>query len=890
MKGFYLNRILKTVTFIVLLSSFSLFAGTTGKLAGKITDSETGEPVIGATITIEGTRLGAAANSDGYYYINNVPPGQYEVSVTSVGYSKTRIKDVIIKIDLTTTINVNLSSSAINVAEVVVKAERPLVQRDLTSSSATVSSSEITMMPVENINQIINLQAGVVSGHFRGGRSNEVAYLVDGIPMNDAFNNTMNIEIENSSIREMEIISGTFNAEYGQAMSGIVNMVMKEGSQNYEATASAYAGSYVTAHSDIFRNLNRIQSDGARDVQFSFSGPVPYIRDLTFFTTGRYFKDNGYLYGKRVYNVWDDVPVFPDPGNSTVFAARATGDGSYVPMNPNDKKSFNGKLTYNIENWKFSYGIFWDDSWSKGYDHSYAWTPDGIRNHYKTNFINNFQLSYVLSQSTFTTVKLSSNMYKYWGELYADELDPRYVKPLQGIPVSAYTFRSGGNQSGRYKRNTLTYIGQWALTSQISKEHKLGTGFEARLHDLYNSSKELVDLNEEDSLFTPGYRQLGTDLNQAYRRFPFELSAYVQDKMEYDIMIINCGLRLDYFNSNANLPTDLRNPANNPNFPGAFQTVKAKTEYQLSPRLGLSFPISDKGAIHFSYGHFFQIPSFENLYINPDYIISQGNSLSSITGNPNLRAQKTVKYELGLQQEIFKDISLDLSVYYSDIRNLLGMEIINTYEGFKYARFKNRDYGNVKGFVLSLDKRFADYFSVKLDYTFQIAEGNASDPYAVYNDNQTSPPVESEKNVVPLDWDQRSTLNISGNVGEPGDWNVGLVFQYGSGMPFTEDPKVLNGLRFENSGKRPNTFNVDLKADKVFTVFGFKINTFLLVYNLLDIKNEYGIYATTGRANVDLNTKYAGQIIGLNTMEEYVTNPAFYSAPRQIRVGFSFGI
>lgn len=403
MKGFYLNRILKTVTFIVLLSSFSLFAGTTGKLAGKITDSETGEPVIGATITIEGTRLGAAANSDGYYYINNVPPGQYEVSVTSVGYSKTRIKDVIIKIDLTTTINVNLSSSAINVAEVVVKAERPLVQRDLTSSSATVSSSEITMMPVENINQIINLQAGVVSGHFRGGRSNEVAYLVDGIPMNDAFNNTMNIEIENSSIREMEIISGTFNAEYGQAMSGIVNMVMKEGSQNYEATASAYAGSYVTAHSDIFRNLNRIQSDGARDVQFSFSGPVPYIRDLTFFTTGRYFKDNGYLYGKRVYNVWDDVPVFPDPGNSTVFAARATGDGSYVPMNPNDKKSFNGKLTYNIENWKFSYGIFWDDSWSKGYDHSYAWTPDGIRNHYKTNFINNFQLSYVLSQSTFTS-------------------------------------------------------------------------------------------------------------------------------------------------------------------------------------------------------------------------------------------------------------------------------------------------------------------------------------------------------------------------------------------------------------------------------------------------------------------------------------------------------
>lgn len=867
-----------------------VFAGTTGKLAGKITDSETGEPVPGTTIMIDGTHLGAAANMDGYYFINNVPPGQYDVIVTSVGYRKTKVTNVIIKIDLTTNIDVVLSSDVINVGEVVVKAERPLVQRDLTSSSTTVSSSEIKMMPVENINQIINLQAGVVNGHFRGGRSNEVAYLIDGIPMNDAFNNSMNIEVENTSIREMEIISGTFNAEYGQAMSGIVNMVMKEGSQKFEGTVSAYAGSYVTNHSDIFKNLNRIQTDGAKDFQFSLSGPIPFIKDLTFFTTGRIFEDGGYLYGKRVYNIWDDVPVITGEGNTTEFTARNTGDGSYVAMNPNDKKSFNGKLTYSIQDLKISYGIFWDDSWSKGYDHSYSWTPDGIRNHYKTNFVNNFQLTYVFSQSTYSTLKLSSNLYKYWGELFADEFDPRYVKPTQGIPVSAYTFRSGGNQSGRYKRNTLSYIGQWSITSQLSKEHKLGMGIEGRLHNLYNASKELVDMNEEDTLFTPGYRDLGTDLNQAYQRYPFEISAYIQDKMEYDIMIINCGVRFDYFDSKGFLPVDLRNPLNNPNFPGAFQIEKSLNESQISPRLGLSFPISNRGAIHFSYGHFFQIPSFENLYINPDYIISQSNSLSSITGNPNLRAQKTVKYELGLQQELFPNISVDVSVYYSDIRNLLGMEIINTYEGFKYARFKNRDYGNIKGFIFTLDKRFADYFSAKLDYTFQIAEGNASDPYAVYNDNQTQPPVESEKNVVPLDWDQTSTLNLSANVGTPGDWNIGLVMQYGSGMPYTLDPRVSQGLRFENSGSRPSTFNVDLKADKVFKVFGINVNTFLLVYNLLDIKNEYGVYATTGRANVDLNTKFAGEIIGLNTMEEYVNNPTFYSAPRQIRLGFSFGI
>lgn len=217
------------------------------------------------------------------------------------------------------------------------------------------------------------------------------------------------------------------------------------------------------------------------------------------------------------------------------------------------------------------------------------------------------------------------------------------------------------------------------------------------------------------------------------------------------------------------------------------------------------------------------------------------------------------------------------------------MEIVNTYEGFKYARYINKDYGNIKGFILTLDKRFADYFGLKVDYTFQIAEGNSSDPLAVYNDSRADPPVESEKSVVPLDWDQRSTLNISATVGEPGNWTVGLLFQYGSGTPYTEDIQISNGVRFENGGRKPSFVNFDLKADKVFDVFGAEIRTFLLVYNVFDIKNETNVYSTTGRANSDLNTKYAGDIYGLNTIDEYVANPTFYSAPRQIRLGMSFG-
>jgi hypothetical protein len=520
-------------------------------------------------------------------------------------------------------------------------------------------------------------------------------------------------------------------------------------------------------------------------------------------------------------------------------------------------------------------------------------------NHYRNNLLHNFQINHFPSQSTFQTFKFSINLQDYEGYLYEDPFDPRYVNPRQGLPTSDYTFRTGGNQTGRYERFTNTYIGQWTISSQVSKEHKLQFGAEGRFHDLFNHNRDLINLTDGqvDSLlnpiFTPGYPNVGTITDQGenirYSKQPYELSGYLQDKMEYDIMIINAGLRFDYFDPQSHLPADLRNPRNNPDFPGANQYVDASPKYQFSPRLGVSFPITDQGILRFSYGHFFKIPNFEVLYRNPDFIVNPGNSLNQITGNPDLGPESTIMYEIGLQQILFPNFALDVTLYYRDIRNWLGMEIINTYEGFKYARFINRDYANVYGLILTLDKRFADYFGLKIDYTYQIAEGNASDPFAVYNNNRTSPPIEENKTVVSLDWDQRHTFNVQLNVGNPGDWLVGLIYKYGSGWPYTEDVKLSKGVRFENGGIKPSWNSVDLKIEKVFKVGAANISAFLWVYNMLDILNEEDVYSTTGRANVDLNTQLAGDIVGLNSIEQYVNNPDFYSTPREIRLGLIFG-
>ncbi|MEW6060982.1 MAG: TonB-dependent receptor [Bacteroidota bacterium] len=898
---------------LLLMTSFwsneaALMAGQTGKIAGKITERKSGEPIIGASVVIQGTKLGASSDFEGDYSIGNVPPGTYSLQITSLGYKTATVRNVVVKIDLTTTIDLKMEETIVELGEaVVIEAERPLVQKDLTSTSVSVSSEELKVMPVENINQVINLQAGVVGGHFRGGRSGEVAYLVDGIPVNNPLTGGAGFIPEISAIREMEVISGTFNAEYGQAMSGVVNSVTQDGSSEFHGTVGVYVGDYFTNHTDVFLNLDKLNLTRTLNYQFSLSGPLPLVPNLTFFTTGRMQNEEGHLYGKRVYNVSDRVPTFPDENNRTVWINHNTGDGAMVPMNPFKKISLNGKLTYGIDAWKLSYSGFWDKANWKSYDHSFRWTPDGIMTHYSENWMQNVQLNHVLGQATYHSLKISLSKYTGKGYLYADPYDPRYVDEYQGQPLSNYTFRSGGNQTWRYENKSQTLIGQYQITSQINKQHKIGAGVEARLHSVFDHGTNITNalVGQVDSLGNPlfkiTYPRLHTIGNQQYEKYPYEASAYIQDKIEYDIMIINAGVRFDYFNPNAKLLADLQNPMRNhlfdsistvsgkiPNPKGPAGTmVAAKEKVQISPRFGISFPITDQGIIHFSYGHFFQIPSFNNLYQNSEYLVSPTNRLQTTMGNPDIDAQRTVMYELGLQQAFTTNLSLDFTVYYRDIRNLLGMEIIKTHEGFNYARFINRDYGNVRGVILSLEKRFEDYYSIRADYTYQIAEGNASDPLSVYYNNQTDPPIETNKKVVPLDWDQRSTLNVTINVGEQGDWMTGFIVNYGSGFPYTESQRVSGGLRFENGGLKPPTYNVDFRAEKTFDFFGLHANAFVLIYNVLDIKNEINVNDASGRANVDLFTDEGGPIYGLNTLQEYLNNPTSFSAPRNVRVGFN---
>ena len=322
--------------------------------------------------------------------------------------------------------------------------------------------------------------------------------------------------------------------------------------------------------------------------------------------------------------------------------------------------------------------------------------------------------------------------------------------------------------------------------------------------------------------------------------------------------------------------------------------LEIKNSSQISPRFGLSYPITDRGAIHVSYGHFFQIPSFEYLYTNPDYELYPTSDYGSTNpperqpntiGNAELKPQKTTIYEIGLQQQLGDDLSLDVTAYFKDIRNLLGTEIMHSLTGIRYARYINRDYGNVKGLTLSLEKRLLQGFAATVDYTYQIAKGNASDPTSAFLDVQAG--REPQKQLVPLTWDRTHSLNVSTTLGNPDDYSLSLIAKLGSGLPYTPTEQNVR-TAVENSERKPSFFNVDAHAYKNLKVSDFHFTLFIRVFNLLDRKNENDVYSDTGRAGYSINATRTGTVFGVNSLEEYIRRPDFYSTPRQIIVGLSF--
>lgn len=953
--------------------------------------------------------LGTASNTEGRYAILNLPPGEITVLFSMIGYADLQIEEVTISIDQTTPLSVELSVEAIEGLEVIVRDEK-LIRKDRTNTEARVTAEELDVMPVTDVHDVIKLQGGVTQDayggiHIRGGRSSEVVYMVDGVSMTDSYDGGLSIAVENNSIQELQVISGTFNAEYGRAMSGIINMVTKDGGDTFRGSVKTFSGDHYSTHS-IYRSLDKYRPLNQKNVEIQLSGPI-LMDKFTFFSSGRYFGTDGWLSGFNQFSMYGDTLEHPN----------------WQPMNGVQKYSLQNKLTFSLTPLsKIKLKMIHSYEVSQGYDHHRQIAQAGRNTNFQDGRFYGVNLSHTFSPEAFIEMNLSTHSKQFKSQLFPDESDPRYITPdslffahLTGaLPENitegtnyfpSYAFSRWGVDLNRFHRETVTNQIKVDYTHQINAFNQVKGGMELQFHTLELDSYALMDSSENDSVFTPYIPKLGAEkdvsgglipqlplekrlmysedipswvshfhVNRSYyRNHPREFSAYLQDKIEYGDMIINLGVRYDYFDPNSWMPVNPHDPyIQNPRDPhldslsieellsinwgdtshyiidfetqdtlwyrygeygnfsdmgnGSFnegeifidsndngkwdpgETFTDNSELlnesgwyretmvksQWSPRFGIAYPISDKGVIHFSYGYFFQIPQFENLYRDLGYKMSEGSGTFGVYGNPDLRPQKTISYELGLQQELSQHYAMEITGYFRDVRDWVSTGIpIDLGGGAAYYTFVNKDYSNVRGILTALDRKYAGKVSWHVDYTFQIVEGSNSSPEEEFGALLNN--AEPARAIIPLDWDQRHSLNASLFYGDE-KWGVNLIMQYGSGYPYT--PYFLNSSQnismfsSRNSMRKLATLNCDIKLFKNIQLGKMKGRVLMNIFNVFDRRNENIVWGDTGRSGQTAELKNAllidaeySEPLRPNSITDYFNHPEWYSEPRQIQVG-----
>lgn len=803
-----------------------MFAGITGKLAGTIKDAQTGEPLIGANIILEGTDLGTSSNLKGEYVILNIPPGRYNVKFSFIGYETIVFTNVVIVVDQTTQLDVQLKPQAIQVQEVIVTARTPMIQKDLTSSISVISRDEIEALPVSTFTELLSLQAGVVvtgrdNIHVRGGRANEVAFLIDGMYVADPLLGGLVAQINNDAIQEMSLLSGTFNAEYGNALSGIVNIVTRDGSDKFAVKLEGRTSEFgIKRYSDL--EENRING--------SISGPL-FIPQFTYF-----------------------------------LSAEMDSRGSYLPFGYFKENTFFTKLsTTIIPTIKLSLANRGSKGKRQSYSHAYKFIPDqylrrrtdswqssiSLTHSPENNFFYDVRFSY-FNQGYYSGVDkdtsqyLSSNQFQYFEDIGTGFEFYKLANPLQ--------LTDSRTASIDFKADAVWQIGS-------VNEVKFGVQYKRhwlKLFSIYDPKRTFPYVDN-------------------YKTEPFEMAAYAQDKIELPYLIINLGLRFDYMNANA----EFRQNPLDPN-----SVVKVKSRQQLSPRIGIAHPISDRTKLHFAYGHFFQNPNFQYLFENKQYDL---NVREPIFGQPSLDAERTISYEVGIAHQFSDRTALNVRAYYKDITGLIGTRYLFPYVEGRYTGYTlyvNEDYANVKGLEFSLDVRPDRYFSGGLTYTYSVAKGSAS------SEREQYPGTQESTQLYYLDFDRTHLLNASATYTIPDNegpklfdtpifenMDFSLIFKFSTGAPYTPGGRDV-GFVEKNSLRQPSTYNIDLMIGKDFKLVDkLRLRIFAEILNLTDHRNVLYVYRDTGEPDFTIEG---------NPSVEYMRDPSNFGPPRSVRLGFTF--
>lgn len=993
--------------------------GTTGTIRGKLTDQATGNALAAVNVFVletdgAATTMGAFSNAEGEYVIINIPPGRYILRATMMGFKTYEVLDLLVSVGISTRVDFQLEATLLDVGEVVtVTAERPMIQRDVTRTQQSYTIEEMERMAVSTTSEILDLQSNVYMAlketediyqyyerglsvfYLRGGRNAEVAFMIDGMQVTNLLYGGQAANVTPFSLSEMVVMAGGMSAEFGNAMSGVVNMVTREGGSRYDANVELLSSEFTGQPQDDVRNLTSTQG--------YLGGPVPGPLRLNFFLSGSIQSDRGGITRKddTIFDLYAD-PSDPnwefDPDityRDMPYTTEGTFDrNAFDPAihDPYDQESIYGEQLriHPVDIYSGYIGYGQDTNWNAMLNLSYKLTPsmkfvmstqingsdtfpfrwnkrwasfhgvpqeiqdnglwgtlrydvadtlsnrseddiiDGTGmadfiNESENNLLDNTRLAFVwthqINQSTFYTVRGSYYDYQRdtrcfrfvnddgWvprfrnrytnsrsavldtaGNAVWSPNDPMHeveLLPIVGGYVEADQYKrtygyvwersspgQGWEASGLWwqSQHDVTRTIKGDVTSQITTHHQLKSGFH------YNSLTVENHIREAAALTNPF--QIAD-----YRHNPWEMSFYLQDKIEFDFLIVNVGARYSAANAGEiGWWTDPRNPINygDPDDPdddalviypqntnpdsaealtgdrNAVAPVKvAKLRQQLSPRIGISHPVTDQAVIYFNYGHFYQNPQYDHIYF-ADNLYGTGPPL---IGNPNMEAEKTIQYEIGYKHQFTDIYALELVMWAKDSANLVSSEQIPSfYQGienpYRYIVFVNYDYASSKGLDINLIRRYDNYFSARVNYSFMKSESNREEPWSGFWGRDELDDMPKRPAVV--GWDQPHKVSTSIQLSIPQgvgpsllgirpleNSSANVIFRATAGRPYT--PTTRERTLERNSGRRPWTYQWDLRLYRDFNVMGLRWSLFADVRNLLDRVNIIQVFSRTGK-------------------------------------------
>ena len=421
-------RRISLIFLLTILSTGVVLAGNTGKISGRVVDKQIGEPLIGVNVTVMGTNLGAATDEDGFYFIIQVPPGTYDVEFNYLGYHTLTVKGLRVKVDLTQNVNVAMESKAVEGPTIEVVAEQVLVQKDVTATRKTASREEINTTPgFQSTSDIFRLQGAsfvdvgaqsIAIGdgnqlqvrdeslkdiHIRGGRGGEILYMVDGVPVTHPIyggRDVLNLNVVD--VQEMELLTGAFNAEYGKAQSGVVNITTRSGGNRYQGGVEYKSGELDFISKNYAFQYTSLYLGGPEPITNYFLPKigVEIPGRLFFFLSGNTTLSNTPYNNNRTR---EDVNILG-------FNVRALQDNT---------GNLNAKLSWDASN-RFSATFSYHGStqnWSP-FDYLFSNYPDNLAGFNRKNRNFNLSFKHTISKSTFYNLNFGYLGVDYKGSLY----------------------------------------------------------------------------------------------------------------------------------------------------------------------------------------------------------------------------------------------------------------------------------------------------------------------------------------------------------------------------------------------------------------------------------------------------------------------------------------